>query len=339
MIIWLAQQNKSLNKILYLCSPLFIFVKNKLTKKGVIFMYQNISFLEFQQMFDKEEKCWNYLIQKRWPKGFICPKCQHNRYYFLKKRRLFQCQNCRSQVSVIANTIFHKTRTPLKKWFWAIYLVAQQKKGTSALQLMKFLSLKSYETAWLILQKIREAMAQRDAKYQLSGLLEFDDTYVGAKHKQGKRGRGAANKTVVLAAIEVPDNKKPRFAMLKAVPNMDSEEIESHIRKQIKERSIIKTDAFSSFSFLSQKGYRHFPKVLKDSDTIKEHLPWVHILISNFKNAVRATFHGVSPKYLQGYLDEFTYRFNRRFWEPQIFDRLLFACINCNKISLAELSR
>ncbi len=300
-------------------------------------MYRNISFLEFQQMFDSEEKCWNYLIQKRWPNGFVCPGCQHNKYYFIKKRKLFQCQDCRIQVSLTANNIFHKTRTPLKKWFWAIYLVAQHKKGISGLQLMKFLSFKSYKTALTMLHKIRYAMAQRDAKYQLSGLLEVDDTYVGAKHKHGKRGRGASSKTAVLAGIEVPDNKKPRFAMLEAVQNLEIEEIEPHFRKHIKEQSTIKTDAFKSFRFIPNSGYYHYPKVLAEPKNIQQHLPWVHILISNFKNTVRATFHGVSSKYLQRYLDEFIYRFNRRFWEPQIFDRLLFACTVCKKISLAEL--
>jgi transposase-like protein len=333
----LAQQNEFINKMLHICSPLFKLGKTTFTIFEVNTMYQNISFLEFQQRFNSEEKCWNYLVNKRWPNGFICPVCRDNLYYFIQDRKLFQCQNCHFQASVTANTIFHKTRTPLQKWFWAIYLVAQQKKGISATQLKKFLSFGSYKTAWAMIHKIRKAMATRDASYQLSGLMELDDTYVGSKRKTGKRGRGASNKTIVLAGIEVPDNKKPKFAMLEAVKNLNAEELKPRFKKRVKELSIIKTDGYSSFSFIPQKGYYHFPKVLKKTEIIQEHLPWVHILIANFKNTIRSTFHGVSSKYLQRYLDEFTYRFNRRFWEPQLFDRLLFACTLCKKISLAEL--
>lgn len=323
--------------ILHICSPLVKLGKAKFTILEVNNMYQNISFLEFQQQFNCEEKCWNYLVKKRWPSGFICPACQNDQYYFIKIRKLFQCQNCSFQTSVIANTVFHKTRTPLQKWFWAIYLVAQQKKGISATQLQKFLGFGSYKTAWAMLHKIRNAMAKRDASYQLSGLIELDDTYVGSKNKSGKRGRGASNKTVVMAAIEVPDNKKPKFAMLKAVKNLNTDELAPQFKKRVKELSTIKTDGYSSFSFIPQEGYYHFPKVMKTTEIIKEHLPWVHILISNFKNTIRSTFHGVSTKYLQRYLDEYTYRFNRRFWEPELFDRLLFACTICKKISTAEL--
>jgi transposase-like protein len=332
----LAQQNEFIDNILHICSPIIILDEFKCTNIEVKQMYQNISFMEFQQLFDSEEKCWNYLVQKRWLNGFVCPNCQHDQSYFIRNRQLFQCLNCHKQVSVISNTIFHKTRTPLQKWFWAIYLVAQPKKGISALQLMKFLGLGSYKTAWSMLHKIRKAMANRDAHYRLAGLLELDDAYVGSK-QSGKRGRGAEKKTVVLAGIEVPDNQHPRFTMLEAVRNMNSEEVQPRLKKRIREKSTIKTDAFSGFRFIPKEGYYHFPKIMKDKESIQEHLPWVHILISNFKMTIRATFHGVSAKYLQRYLDEFTYRFNRRFWEPQLFDRLLFACTFCKKISFAEL--
>ena len=333
----LAQQNELLNEMLYICSPLFIFSIIKYTILEVNIMYQNLTFFEFQNLFHAEESCYTYLIHKHWPNGFICPRCSHPHYYSIHHRRLFQCRNCRAQISLTANTIFHKTRTPLRKWFWAIYLASQQKKGISALQLQKFLEVKSYKTAWSMLHKIRQAMAQRDAHYQLAGLIELDDTYIGGKAKGGKRGRGASNKTVVLAAVEVPKNKKPRFAMLEVVQNLETDTIKPLVEKRIQKLATLKTDAYSPFQFLPKKEYYHFPKVLNTADKITEHLPWIHILISNFKTTLRATFHGVSPKYVHRYLSEYIYRFNRRFWESQLFDRLLFACINCKKISLAEL--
>jgi transposase-like protein len=300
-------------------------------------MYQNLSFLTFQNLFHSEQRCWDYLVEKRWPRGFVCPSCSHTHFYFIGQRYLFQCQKCRTQVSVTAGTIFHKTRTPLRKWFWAIFLASQHKKGISALQLQKFLELKSYKTAWTMLHKIRQAMARQNESHQLVGLIELDDFYVGSKSTGGKRGRGSDHKKPLLAAIEVVNNKNPRFAILEIVPNLEKENIEPLLEKRIKKKSILKTDAYSSFRSLPRQGYYHFPKVLNRTEKVAEHLPWVHILISNFKNTLRGIFHGVSFKYIQRYLNEYIYRFNQRFRESQLFDRLLLDCLNCKKISLAEL--
>ena len=333
----LAQPSEFLVIMLYICSPLFIFGISRYTIKEVNIMYQNLTFFEFQDIFHSEQSCWDYLVQKRWPHGFICPCCSHTQYYFVHKRSLFQCQRCRVQISVTANTIFHKTRTALRKWFWAIFLASQHKKGISALQLQKFLEVKSYKTAWTMLHKIRQAMAKQSESWQLLGLIELDDFYIGSKSTGGKRGRGSEHKKPLLAAIEVVSNKKPRFAMLEMVPNLEKETIEPLLDKRIQKKSTLKTDAYTSFRFLPTDGYYHFPKVLNTTEKVAEHLPWVHILISNFKNTMRGIFHGVSSKYIQRYLNEFIYRFNQRFWESQLFDRLLLDCLNCKKISLAEL--
>jgi transposase-like protein len=333
----LAQLDEMLNNILYICSPLFILDIYKYTIIEGNSMYKTFSFFDFQDRFHSEQACWDYLVHHRWPHGFVCPVCSHTQSFFIRRRRLFQCQRCRTQVSVTAHTIFHKTRTPLKKWFWAIFLSAQQKKGISALQLQKFLEVKAYKTAWTMLHKIRQAMAQPEGTYQLAGLIELDDAYIGSKSSGGKRGRGAPHKTLVLAAVEVPRNKKPRFAMLKVAPNLEQETIKPLIESRIEKNSTLKTDAYSSFHFLPKEDYHHFPKVLDTQEKISEHLHWVHILISNFKNTLRAIFHGVSSKYIQRYLNEYIYRFNQRFWETQLFDRLLFECVNCKNISLAEL--
>lgn len=300
-------------------------------------MYNSIGFFEFQKKFSTEKKCWNYLVKRRWPSGYQCPRCGHAKYYFHKKRKLFECKSCRYQASVTANTIFHKTRTPLHKWFWAIYLIVNHKKGISSLQLQKTLALGSYKTAWSMTHKIRKAMASRDASYQLGGLLEIDDTYFGGRKHPGKRGRGSENKSPVLAAVEVPENKKPRFAFLQSVKNLTAKEVENCLRKKVYQLSVLKTDAHKSFLALPEKGYYHYPKVMDHTEKIKKHLPWVHTIIANAKNAIRATFHGVSAKHLQRYLDEFNYRFNRRYWEPQLFDRLLTACLISNTITYSEL--
>ena len=302
-------------------------------------MYKNISFFEFQKMFSTEKKCWNYLVKRRWPHGYQCPRCGFGEYYFHRTRHLFECKQCHYQVSVTANTIFHKTRTPLKKWFWAIYLVVHQKNGISTLQLQKLLGIKTYKTVWVMVHKMRKAMASRDSAYKLSGLIELDESYFGGKEQNGKRGRGSENKTPVLVAVEVPDNKRPKFASLSKVPTLESKHIEEILKKKIKTLSILKTDAYKSFFFIPGKGFYHYPKKMDDKTKIAGHLPWAHTLVGNVKNALRATFHGVSGKHLQRYLDEFMYRFNRRFWEPQLFDRLLNACLLTNTITFSELKQ
>jgi len=289
-------------------------------------MYSNINILEFQKLFSSEKKCEKYLFKKRWENGFSCPRCGHTQYYSLPKRKLYQCKKCGYQTSITANTIFHKTRTPLRKWFWAIYLLTNNKNGISALQLQKQLSIKSYQTAWTMLHKIRNAMTKRNKRYKLGGLIELDEAYLGQKKHSGKRGRGSENKATVLAAIEVPNNKNPRFAFLKKVEDISSNTVLDEISQNVKEHQIIKTDGYSSYKQISSSGYYHYPKVMNNVEDIKKHMPWVHILISNLKSSIRAVFHGVSKKHLQRYLDEYSYRFNRRFVENQLFDRLLVAC-------------
>src|SRR3974390_399424 len=156
-----------------------------------------LDLLEFQKKFRTEKACLKHLLQLRWPQGFRCPRCQHDRAYFHSTRHLYECQACSYQASLTAGTIFHKTRTPLRKWFWMIFLMGRQKSGASMLSLQRLLKIRDYKTVWTMGHKIRKAMADRDAAYQLAGLLEMDDTYFGAT-KPGKRGRGAAGKAKVV---------------------------------------------------------------------------------------------------------------------------------------------
>jgi ribosomal protein L37AE/L43A len=150
---------------------------------------EGLTLLQFQKKFSSEEACHQHMFEQRWPKEFCCPKCQHQEYYFIEKRKLFQCKGCKHQASVTAGTIMHKSHTPLLVWFWAILLVAHDKHGVSAALLSRELEV-SYPTAWLMLQKIRNAMGDRDANYKLAGLVELDEAFFGAPTEGGKRGRG-----------------------------------------------------------------------------------------------------------------------------------------------------
>lgn len=295
--------------------------------------YQEISFLEFQERFRTETDCYNHLKKLRWYESFTCPHCGHTKAYYMEKRKVFQCTECRNQTSLTANTILHKTRTPLKKWFWAIYLVGSDKRGCSAKRLQKMIDV-SYATAWLIIHKIRHAMKERDSIYKLSKIIEMDDSYFGGS-ASGKRGRGAANKSKVIVAVE-NRGTAPGYAAMQVVERIDSKNLEDFAFRKINEDQTIKTDDYPPYNVLDVDFY-HLGEVVKGQEA-SEKLPWVHILIGNAKSFIRGTYHGVSHKHLQSYLSEFCYRFNRRFNDKLMTDRILTACLFTPNITYAELT-
>ena len=292
-----------------------------------------LSLLEFKKRFGTERACQNALEKMRWPEGFKCPKCRHIKATRIKTRRLLQCSNCHFQVSLTSGTIFHKTRTTLQKWFWAIYLASQDKGGVSAMRLSKQLEL-GYKTAWAMLHKIRKAMAQRDNGYTLSGFIELDDAFFGGAAK-GRRGRGAANKTPVLVMVESKGDHAG-FIVMQTTESMERPQVETLVKKHIAPAQRIRTDGYKSYAGLTGMGHRHDGNPVP-ANKASEDLPWVHTAISNAKRFLLGTYHGVSHKHLQRYLDEFCYRFNRRAWEKQITLRLLTACIFANPTTYAEL--
>lgn len=177
--------------------------------------YKDMSLLNFQQEFKNEDDCWQWLLKTRWPNGFICPRCNHTKGAFIKERRKYECYKCHYQVSVTAGTIFHRTRTPLLKWFWLIYRMATSKTGVSILEMKRQLEINDYKTIWAMAHKIRKAMADRDATYKLAGFVEVDESFFGYC-REGKRGRGSSGKETVIVAVSVWKDKdgkeKPGFA-------------------------------------------------------------------------------------------------------------------------------
>ena len=300
-------------------------------------MYQSIDFFQFQKRFATENRCRKFLIKQRWQNGFICPKCGHTEAYFIKTRLTHQSIKCRHQVSLTAGTIFHKTKTPLRKWFWVIYLLSQSKHSYSILGLQKMLKIKTYRNAWLMAHKIRKALKDRDALYKLNGILEMDDSYFGARQVPGKRGRGAEQKSKVVVSVKVNDNNKPVFASMSVVSKIDKVNISQVAQDKIESGSKVKTDGWRAYNTLEKHGVEHIKKIIGDPKNASVVLPWVHTVIANCKGVLRGVHHGVSNKHLHYYLAEFCYRFNRRFWQEQLFDRMINACLNTNTISLAEL--
>jgi len=295
-----------------------------------------LNLLEFQRKFSTERACQKHLFKLRWPSGYRCPRCGHEAYFFHEPRHLYQCKACKYQVSLTAGTIFHKTRTPLRKWFWMIFMMSRQKSGVSMLNLQRILPIKSYKTVWSMGHKIRHAMSLRDSYYKLAGLVEMDDTYIGSK-KSGKQGRGASGKAKVIVAVE---NKgtKAGFAKMECVDNLCMDMIYKSFEGHLEEDVVLKTDGWRPYRVLKSEQRTHEPVVVGVGKNAPNVLPWVHTLIANIKNNLRGIYHGVDIKHISRYLSEFCYRFNRRFWEKQLFERLLTACLNCKTITYSELS-
>lgn len=265
--------------------------------------------IEFEKRFNSEEACYAYLFQLRWPNGIICPRCSNNQTNWRTKRGLYHCQQCGYQVSVTAGTIFHRTRKPLVLWFHAIWHITSQKYGANALGLMRVLGLGSYHTAWEWLHKLRRAMV-RLGREKLSGTVEVDETYVGGD-KAGKRGRGAEGKSLVMVAVEIVNEKIGRIR-LSRVLDASSNSINKFITENIEKGSVILTDGWNGYNNLDTVGYSR--RIIKESANVGvDPLKNCHLIISLFKRWLLGTYQGaVKPVYIDYYLDEYTFRFNRR---------------------------
>ena len=282
-----------------------------------------LSFTQFIKRFPNEKACVEYLYNVKWPQGFECPVCGCRHGYTLKNRRQYQCARCRHQASLTANTVMHRSHLPLTKWFWAIYLVACDKRGISALALAGKIEV-CYETAWNLLRRIRAAMEMRDEHYVLQGIVEFDDSYFGAGKKgniPGKGGRARGNQAVFVA-VSKDEKGNPAYLRMQLTPNVQSTSIEAFARSRIAFASTVQTDGFNAYRTPLAKRYNHEWEVFNPDGEL---LKWLHHMIGNAKTFINGTYHGTSTKHLQMYLSEFCYRFNRRKMGGAIFDRLLVA--------------
>ena len=280
--------------------------------------------LEFQKRFATEKQCEAYLARWRWPKGFECPKCSVQAAWRLKRRRLYQCKGCRRQVSITAGTAMHRSKLPLRTWFWAIFLVARHKKSISALQLQADLGLGSYETAWLLLHKIRACFDESE-DFPLRGVVEVDETLVGTLPKGKYHGRSAGGRRFVIGAVEVRRGRlgDARMAVIKDIKGRSlAPFVERHVDKR---HGVIRTDGWPAYNQLERDGWRRERHVAKgpQGSKFRPVIPGISLIFGNLKTWLRGQFHGVSDKYLHSYVAEFTYRYNRRRDPPEIFGWVL----------------
>jgi transposase-like protein len=216
----------------------------------------------------------------------------------------------------------------------AIYLTAEDKRGISALSIQKKIGV-AYLTAWTMLQKIRRAMGERNSHNPLEGIVEMDEAFFGAPTEGGKRGRGT-DKTPVLVSVSLTEEGKPQAVCMEVMDRVDSTAVEAFACNHVVKGSEVRTDGLNIYNSLSENGYILTSKKY-DPKNQPEHLHWLHIIISNVKAFIDGTYHGLDKKHLQRYLDEFCYRFNRRWIEPSIFVKLVNACLSTSRITYHEL--
>ena len=282
---------------------------------------------EFQRQFATEEACQAYLAACRWPDGFACPRCRSPQAYRLRSTTRWQCRACRYQVSLTAGTILHNTKTPLTVWFWAAYLTVTDKRGMSALLLQRQLGLSRYETAWMLLHKLRRAMVSA-TREPLYGEVEIDDTWVGGPQAglRGSRQLKGRKAALVLVAVEKRGDRSGRVRMA-VVPDVKQTTILAFVKQHVAPGSTVYTDGLKGFDGMPAADVRHTARTQPIRSALRKGIPSVVPLadrtIGNLQQWLIGTHHGVSRRQLPVYLDEFVFRHNRRRQPMAAFQTLL----------------
>ncbi len=287
-----------------------------------------MSLSEFFKHYGTEEQCFEALFKWRWPKGFRCPNCGHDKWCRLNTRKLQQCHRCGRQTSITAGTIFEGTKLPLTLWFQGMYLMTQHKKGVSAMQLHRDLGI-SYNAAWRMRHKLMQVMMERDGKKPLGVRVELDDAYLGGERSGGRRGRGAPGKTPFVAAVETDEKGRPRRMKLSVVRGFRRREIVDWATRHLRPDTQVLSDGLACFRGVAEAGCRHEARVCSGRKGHVEdpQFRWVNTMLGNVKTALRGTYHAVDPKYAQRYLAEYEYRFNRRYRLPDMLPRLAYVAL------------
>ena len=292
--------------------------------------------MEVESRFADETACREYLFGLRWPTGFVCPECGARQAWRLRKG-LWQCRGCRQQVSVTAGTIFESSHLAMRVWFRAMWQMTSQKNGISALGLQRVLGLGSYKTAWAMLHKLRRAMVRPD-RDRLSGRVEVDEAFWGAREPGMRGGRETEEKALIIAAVELKGLGMGRVR-LRSIPNTDRITLHTFIQDSVEPGSTGCTDGLQAYRELV--GYRHERHIQEHQRRGDYVLPHVHRVFSLLKRWLLGTHQGaIGHPHLDDYLNEFTFRFNRRLSASRgkLFYRLVQQAVQVPHQSFASLS-
>ena len=300
-----------------------------------------MNLLNFINQFPDEESCKLKFKEIRDKEGVICAHCGCMDHYWKRDKWQYECKKCKTRTTLKSGTVLHYSKLPFRYWFVAMHLLTSTRKSFSALELQRQLGHKRYEPIWLMLHKIRDAMGKRDGRYTLSGEIELDEGFFSTeisteeKDRPLKRGRGSQKKTKVLVMAESKEVKgkttkkgKPKkvgHLKMQVIKDLKSETITSIVERDVLKESQVNTDDSTSYNKIKEIVLDHKPQVIP-KEKVGVVLPWVHIAISNAKRLLTDIHHDIKNEYLQNYLNEFCYKFNRRYFGEFLFDRLLVAC-------------
>jgi transposase-like protein len=297
--------------------------------KNRVQFQKGMSEAEFLYLYGTEDQCRAALLVWRWPNGFKCPVCGGEVCSEITSRRLYQCSDCRRQVSLTAGTIFHASKLPLTQWFRAMYHLGQCKNGISALELSRRLGV-AYNTAWMLHHKLMQVMVEREDATPLAGAVHVDDAYVGGARSDGTTGRGASGKTPLLAAVQVTPEGKPHRLKFSRVADFSGASVRRWAERHLAPDCVVHSDGWPGFAAFAAAGHPHH--VTRTSAAITGQtrkqaagnptFRWINTLLGNLKTSLRGTFHAIAPRYVPRYLAQAQYRFNRRYHLDQILPRL-----------------
>ena len=296
---------------------------------------KGLSVAQFQGKYGTEDQCEATLIAMRWPDGFVCPHCQSTRHSYSPARRHFQCSDCRVQTSVKAGTVFHKSTTPLTKWFLAVYLLTQSKNDVAALEMARQMGVK-WDTAWLIKQKLMEVMRKRNEHYKLEGDVQIDDAYLGGA-KPGKRGRGAGNKAPFVIAVATRDGK-PTYTQLRCVEGFTKTALKTYAEANLAPGTLVLSDGLSCFEGVVEAGMDHLAINTGSGRPKDARFKWVNTALGNIKSAITGTVRSLTPFHAKRYLAAYEYRFNRRLDLPAMIERLASVAVRALPTSYRMLA-
>jgi len=299
-----------------------------------------MNIFSFAVHFGSEEACRYHFKEQRDKEGVTCKKCGNEDHYWKQDKWSYECKSCKFRTSLRSGTIMQSSKLSFLTWYKAIFLMSTTKKGFSAKEIQRQLGLKRYEPVWSMVHKLRKAMGDRDSRYTLEGMIEFDEGYFTVESSEiekqkAKRGRGAAGKqNVAILAESTPledivtntKSNQVRYFKAKVLKSHGSKHVNDLISKSIDDKSIVFSDKSTSYINIADLVELHITEK-STKETTTDTLKWVHIFISNAKRNFLGNYHKIKGKYLQLYLNEFVYKLNRRYFGEKLFDRLIIASI------------
>ena len=306
-----------------------------------------MNLIKFLDEFPDEASCRAKFKEYRDKEGVVCRKCGHTEHYWLKTIEKYQCKKCKTRTSLRSGTVMHASNLPFRYWFIAMHLLTSTKKSFSALELQRQIGHKFYEPVWFMLKKLRATMGIRDSQYQLDDVVEVDEGFFSSvdtdkdenDEEKLKRGRGSQKKSTVMVLAKTVYDGKPkkkhqkvskfRYVKMVVMDNLKGSSVDRVITGHVSPTSIVKSDDYTSYSNIKNLVECHVKRSVPPKES-SNYLPWVHTMIANAKRTLLGIHHMVSDKYIQGYLDEFCYKVNRRYYGEKLFERLLIASVLIN---------